>query len=230
MHKYDLPRVSRRVAVKWMLTATASLTLLRNSSFGAETNASGTPASTLPAAGSARERGPKGYGTDPELLNTYKPGDFWPLTMNDQQRRTTAALCDVIIPEDEHSPSAAKIGVPDFIDEWISAPYPNHDSDRELILRGLAWMDAEAGKRFGKAFADLEKTQMTEICDDICFLGTATQEFIEPTKFFTLFRNLTAGGFYTTPEGMADLRYVGNRPLVSFDGPPIEALKKVGLA
>ena len=37
-------------------------------------------------------------------------------------------------------------------------------------------------------------------------------------------------GFYTTPVGRKDLQYVGNVPLKSFDGPPIEALKKAGLA
>jgi hypothetical protein len=30
--------------------------------------------------------------------------------------------------------------------------------------------------------------------------------------------------------GMKDIGYVGNVPLATFDGPPIEALKKAGLA
>ena len=42
--------------------------------------------------------------------------------------------------------------------------------------------------------------------------------------------DLTAGGFYTTPIGMKDIGYTGNVPLERFDGPPIEALKKAGLA
>ena len=29
---------------------------------------------------------------------------------------------------------------------------------------------------------------------------------------------------------MKDLKYVGNVPTVTFEGPPLEALKKVGLA
>jgi hypothetical protein len=40
---------------------------------------------------------------------------------------------------------------------------------------------------------------------------------------------LTVGGFYTTPEGMRDLGYVGNVALARFDGPPPEVLRKVGL-
>ena len=40
----------------------------------------------------------------------------------------------------------------DFIDEWISAPYPQQRGDREIVLPGLKWIEAEAQKRFGKAF------------------------------------------------------------------------------
>ena len=49
-------------------------------------------------------------------------------------------------------------------------------------------------------------------------------------KFFAKFRDLTAGGFYTTPVGMKDIGYTGNTPLAKFDGPPLAALKKAGLA
>ena len=41
---------------------------------------------------------------------------------------------------------------------------------------------------------------------------------------------LTAGGFYTTPVGVRDLKYVGNVAMQSFDGPTPEILKKLGLA
>jgi hypothetical protein len=47
---------------------------------------------------------------------------------------------------------------------------------------------------------------------------------------FARYRDLTAGGFYTTPQGRKDVRYVGNVPLPRFDGPPPEVLKRVGLA
>ena len=55
-------------------------------------------------------------------------------------------------------------------------------------------------------------------------------KFATAAKFFAKFRDLTAGGFYTTPVGMKDIGYVGNVPLERFDGPPLELLKKAGLA
>ena len=132
-------RMDRRAAIKWMLTAAASATLLARPIFAAD-------AAVLAATG---------YGTDPDLLKDYKPGDLWPLTLTEAQRRTSAALCDVIIPADAKSPAASSLGVHDFIDEWISAPYPGHAGDRRVILEGLAWLEAESRRRFESDFANL---------------------------------------------------------------------------
>ena len=171
-----------------------------------------------------------GYGTDPNLLKTYNPGDIWPLTFNSEQRQTAAALCDVIIPADGKSPSASAVGVHDFVDEWISAPYPANVDDRKVILEGLTWIEAESQKRFGQRFVNTIGRQKTAICDDICYEPKAKPEFKTAAKFFARFRNVTAGGFYTTPEGMKDIGYIGNVPLEKFEGPPPELIKKLGLA
>jgi hypothetical protein len=163
-------------------------------------------------------------------VKEWKPGGPWPLTLADEAKLTTAALCDLIIPADEHSPAASAVGVVDFIDEWISAPYPQQRADREVLLPGLVWIDTEAMRRFRKKFADLDTAQKSAIADDICSAAKAKPEFAGPSKFFARFRDLTAGGFYTTPVGMKDIGYTGNVPLERFDGPPLEALKKAGLA
>jgi hypothetical protein len=47
--------------------------------------------------------------------------------------------------------------------------------------------------------------------------------------FFVRYRALTAGGFYTTPVGMRDLKYVGNVAMTTFEGPTQDVLKKLGL-
>ena len=170
-----------------------------------------------------------GYGTDPDLQKEWKAGGPWPLTLTENARATTKALCDLIIPADDVSPAASAVGVVDFIDEWISAPYPQQRGDRPVVLNGLLWIEAESQKRFGKAFPALADAQRAQIADDIC--STASKpEFADAAKFFAKFRDLTAGGFYTTPVGMKDIGYRGNVPLEKFDGPPIEALKKAGLA
>lgn len=208
----DPQRINRRDAIKWVVAATATVSLLDLQSFGA---------SAVVA---------KPYGGDADLTKAYKPGELWPLTFTKEQRRATIALCDVIIPADEKSPSASSVNVPDFIDEWISAPYPEQVADGKIIVEGLAWLDGESQQRFQKTFADLTAGQQHAICDDICYAPNAKAEFATAAIFFAKFRNLTAGGFYTTPQGWKDIQYVGNKALSQFDGPPPEVLAHLGLA
>jgi len=205
--------MDRRRTLQWMLAAAAAMPLSARRALGA-----GEPAA--PA---------QGYGSDPDLTKIYHPGDVWPLTLTRSQRRTAAALCDVIIPADEHSVSASSAGVVDFLDEWVSAPYPTQQQDRALLLEGLLWMDAEASRRFAKQFADLDESSQRAICDDVCYEKQAQPQFAGAARFFARYRDLTAGGFYTSPEGRKDLGYIGNVALVKFSGPPPEVLRKVGL-
>lgn len=208
--------MDRRTSIKWMLATAAAM------------NAAQLRAGEVAARDVAANQA--GYGTDPDLVKEWKPGGPWPLTLTDHGRGTVTALCDLIIPADDHSPAASAVGVVDFIDEWISAPYPQQRADRELVLPGLAWIDEEAQKRFGTGFAGITEAQRAAIADDICSAARAAPQFAKAAKFFARFRDLTAGGFYTTPIGMKDIGYTGNVPLTTFDGPPIEALKKAGLA
>ena len=118
--------------------------------------------------------------------------------------------------------------MPDFIDEWVSAPYDPQVKDRKIIRGGLAWMDGEAGRRFGKGFADCAAEQQTAIIEDIVKEGTEARK--RAHAFFVLFRDRVAGGYYTTPEGWKAIGYTGNVPMAEFPGPPPEALAHIGLA
>jgi len=219
MNTPDPVRIDRRVAIKWMLTASAGAMLAKVPSFGAD---DGTYSAA--AAGAAH-----GYGTDPDLMKVYKPGDVWPLTLTDARRRQVALLCDLIVPAEGGHPSASAVGVTDFIDEWVSAPYPGNVADAKVVGEGLAWVDAESTKRFGAVFADATDAQRLSLCEAMAPDAPSGSELEAPSKFFRRFRNLTAGGYYTTPAGMKDLGYVGNVPLASFDGPPADLIAKLGL-
>jgi hypothetical protein len=209
--------MDRRTTIKWMLAAAATVPALRVS-FAGEAAARDVAANQA------------GYGTDPDLQKEWKSGGPWPLTLTENARATAKALADLIIPADDVSPAASEVGVVDFIDEWISAPYPQQRGDRPGVLNGLLWIEAESQKRFKKAFPAITDAQRAAIADDICSPAKATPAFAEAAKFFSKFRDLTAGGFYTTPVGMHDIGYRGNVPLTTFEGPPLEALKKAGLA
>ena len=204
--------MDRRTTIKWVLAASAAWPLLRERAAGADPS---------PPA--------RGYGTDPNLIRVYKPGELWPLTLTPPQRRLAGVLSDIIMPADERSPSASSVGVVDFIDEWVSAPYPASERDRPIVLQGFRWLDAEAARRFGKEFADLEATQHSGICDEICDESRALPARRDAARFFALYRDLTAGGFYSAPVGRKDLGYIGNVPQARFDGPPAALLTKLNL-
>jgi hypothetical protein len=217
----------RRTTIKLVMAAAAMMPALR-----ARANYTDNLEPGAAPPGSLRQFVPTmdGYGPDPDLIKAYEKGAFWPLTLSPEQRQLAAALSDLIIPADEHSPSASAVGVVDFLDEWVSAPYPQQRADREMVLNGFTWLDGEARRRFERPFAKLDETQQRAICDRVCDLRRAAADLQGPARFFALYRNLTAAGFYTTAAGRKDLQYIGNVPLKQFDGAPIELLRKLVLA
>jgi hypothetical protein len=204
--------MDRRTTIKWVLAAGAAWPLRDQRAAGAD---------SAPTA--------RGYGTDPHLVANYRPGELWPLTFTAAQRRLAGILADIIIPADDHSPSASAVGVVAFIDEWVSAPYPAHQRDRGIVLDGFTWLDAEAARRFGKEFSGLDAPRQHGICNDICDESRAVPALGAAARFFALYRDLTAGGFYSTSAGRKDLSYIGNVPLARFDGPPAALLEALNL-
>lgn len=216
----------RRTTIKLIMAAAAMPALQARANYRDNLE----PGASVP--GELRQFEPtmQGYGPDPDLIKAYEKGEFWPLTLNAQQRQLATALSDLIIPADEHSPSASAVGVVDFIDEWISAPYPKQREDRDTVLNGFAWIDGDARHRFEQPFAKLQESQQRTICDRICDMIRAPAALQGPAQFFATYRNLTAAGFYTTRAGRKDVQYIGNVALTHFDGPPVELLRKLGLA
>jgi hypothetical protein len=213
--------MDRRLAIKWILAAGAGALLADPLLSGAAR--AGAPPGAAPEPGS-------GYGRDPDLMKAGRPDEYWPLMFTDALRREAAALCDVILPADERSPAASALGVQDFIDEWVSAPYPENTADRPVILEGLAWLDEESVRRYGRGFADAGAAEKAALCSELAAPAPDASELAPGSRFFRKFRSLVASGFYTTPAGMKDLGYVGNVPLAKFDGPPADLVARLGLA
>jgi hypothetical protein len=136
-------------------------------------------------------------------------------------------LGDIIIPKDEVSGSASDAKVPEFI-EFIVKDMPEHQTP---LRGGLRWLDLQCDKRFGKAFTDITPEQQIQIVDLIAYPERAkkTPELSQGVAFFSLMRDLTATGFYTTEMGVKDIGYVGNTPN-QWKGVPDDVLKQYGLA
>ena len=101
----------------------------------------------------------------------------------------------------------------------------------------MVQLDTTAEERFGQKFVDLKKAQHAVLCEAFAVVKSdAVPDDTEAGRakralqnFFRVFRNLTAGGFYTTPEGMKDVGYTGNVALAAQPKPPVDLLAKLGL-
>jgi hypothetical protein len=151
------------------------------------------------------------------------------LTFNTSQKACVVALCDVLLPADHLGPSASSVGVPEFIDEWVSAPYPTQQGDRPLILEGLEWMASEAVSRFQREVPALDAAQLEALCESVCQTEKMRAAFKNAARFFHKMKDLATGAYFSTPAGWAAIGYVGNTPLAKFDGPPAEVLEKLGV-
>ncbi|MDF1858883.1 MAG: gluconate 2-dehydrogenase subunit 3 family protein [Verrucomicrobiales bacterium] len=196
-------RIDRRTALQWISAASVAIPSL----------------DLQPAV--AQDTTAVGYGSDPDLLKIYQPGDLWPLTFSDSQRHHMSVLCDLIIPAEDSSPAASELGVHDFIDEWISSPYPGQKADRNLILKGLNHLELEE-------FFEKTPEEQFSICSEMAIAAKRNRrEF--PGSFFLRIRDLVSGGYFTTPEGMKDIGYRGNQAMPEWNGPPAEVLERLGL-
>ena len=215
--------MERRDALKAMGAAVTSLPIL-----GA-LQAQGPPAQGTPMTSQTQgvRGGPRGAPWDPDLLHPKKD---WPRKLSAGELVTLSALCDTIIPADSKSPAASAVGVPAWINEYVSAPYEGQQRDLVRVRGGLAWLNLESMKRFGKPFRQATAGERTQLCDDICYLPNAKPGFRAAARFFDLVRDLTAVGFYTSYEGMRDIGYRGNTPQAAWNGPPPEVLRHLGLA
>lgn len=141
------------------------------------------------------------------------------------EMKTITVLADIIIPADEHSGSASEAKVPAFI-EFMAKDQPQF----KLPLRGgLRWLDVQCVKRYNNGFTDCTQQQQLELIDQIAYPEQAKPEMSQGVAFFSLMRDLTANGFFTSDIGIKDIGYKGN-VANEWDGVPAEVLQQYGLA
>lgn len=151
---------------------------------------------------------------------TYAPKFFTPA-----EWKTVRVLSDMVIPRDERSGGAVDAGVPEFMD-FTMTDRPRY---QQRMRDGLAWIDGESNRRFGKPFADATTPQREAILNDIAWPARAPAAMKAGVDFFNGFRDLTASGFWSSQIGVKDLRYMGNVFNPNWQGCPPEALKKLGV-
>lgn len=146
---------------------------------------------------------------------------------NEHEMNTLRVLCALILPANSEFGSATDAGSPEFI-EFMAKDYP---AFQQRLRGGLMWLDHESNTRFSKEFKVLEEDRQKELLDTIAYYDYDTPSSKRPfeVNFFSLVRNLTLTGYFTSEMGIKDLGYKGNKPNV-WDGVPQEVLDKHGVS
>ncbi len=174
----------------------------------------------------ALSKGSTNYGRTPEedtqIASLHAQQFFFP-----HELETLGVLSAIILPANEDFPSATDVGVIDFI-EFMAK---DHEPFQTPLRGGLMWLDAYSNKQFGLEFKVLEMDQQYEILETIAYPDLQVSENERPleVRFFSLIRNLTLTGYFTSETGIKDLGYKGNMPNV-WDGVPQEVLDQHGMA
>jgi gluconate 2-dehydrogenase gamma chain len=152
-----------------------------------------------------------------------------PSFFNAHELRTVRMLGDYVIPRDARSGSATDAKVPEYID-YLLGEKDASETSRTEMRGGLAWLDAEMSRRFGKRFIDATDAQRRQLLDDIAYPDKAPAGMSQGVAFFNRFRDMTASGFYSSAIGWHDVQYIGNTFNPGYDGCPPAALEKLGVS
>ena len=138
--------------------------------------------------------------------------------------KTLQALCETIFPADADSGGAVEAGAPEFIDLVTSE---NAEFQKKLG-GGLKGLDTTCTSRYGKVYLECAAGQQKEVLDLIAYRKNADADagLMQGAEFFSLLRNLTADGFFTSKIGIKYLGYKGNTFVPEFPGcPPVPGLE-----
>jgi gluconate 2-dehydrogenase gamma chain len=205
----DEGRVSRRNALKY-------LGLLTASAAGREFLASWLPMQFVRG---DEHRGPVTISgmhheiQEPEPVATYTPQFF-----NPNEFRTVEILAAMIIPTDDVQ-GAKEAQVANYIDFVVFSAAEFEPLLQRKWIDGLAFLERESQNEFGKSFREADEADRIKLLTDMSAPERNPQAQHEGFEFFSLVKDMTVEGFYTSKIGLIDvLDYQGMNYMVEFPG------------
>jgi Gluconate 2-dehydrogenase subunit 3 len=150
---------------------------------------------------------------DVETTKTYVTQFF-----DRKQFRTVEVLTEMILPTDDE-PGAKEAQVANYIDFVVFSAREFEPSLQQSWLDGLAFVDRESQKRFGKVFALASDADRTALLTEMSLPEHSPKARHEGYAFFQLAKEMTVEGFYTSRVGLIDvLDYQGMNFMSEFPG------------
>jgi hypothetical protein len=127
-----------------------------------------------------------------------KPARYRPQFFTATEYAIVERLAEMIIPSDA-TPGAREAGVAEFIDFMVASDPAVQYSFRT----GLAGLNAYSEFTLGKSFAELSPDQQSSLLEPLAHRARPGEE--GSRRFFSVFREITLIGFYTSEIGFKDL-------------------------
>ena len=125
------------------------------------------------------------------------------------------ALCEILIPADDHSPGARAAGAALFIDGALAEAFT--DEPRVQWRAGLKLVRELALREHGRPFVELPPAQQTALMGRLA--ANEDKPVSVEDRFFAELKRRTVHAYYTSRVGIHDeLEYKGNVMLDEFVG------------
>lgn len=129
-----------------------------------------------------------------------KPAIYQPQFFTASEYAMVERLAEMIIPSDS-TPGAKEAGVAEFIDFMVAS-----DPEVQYPFRmGLDWLNAHSERSVGEKFVELTSEQQDALLEPLAFKDKARPGEEDGRKFFSLMREFTVTGFYTSEIGFKEL-------------------------
>lgn len=149
-----------------------------------------------------------GFGSILLMPSCFRQQSSW-LFFTDAEAACVMALCEQIIPSDEHGGGATEAGVIHYIDRQLLAVF---DYDQVVYQQGIAALQNACLDHYGQRFESLDSEIQHDICNRLEkneLQGSYWGE-LEQSRFFNLVLSHSMQGFYGPP------RHGGNKDYMSY--------------
>ena len=144
-----------------------------------------------------------------------QPGGYRPQALDLHQFRTVTRLAELIVPADAGGGSGVDAGAPEFIDLLCS----QNDRLLQIYTEGLTWIDDRMRDDHRATFVEADASRQTALLDRLVASerGDTPRGWRDGVRFFDWIRRMAVDAYYTSPTGIDDIGYRGNRALSAYE-------------
>ena len=145
---------------------------------------------------------------------TTPQGDnYTPRVLSVAQYDTLQSMLEILLPEDETSPSARMAGVGMYIDTTLQH---GDEKSRRAWRAGLDGVNQLAQQTVGGGFKQLTPPQATALLTRLA--DAESKPGTEVERFFVVFKQTAIGAYYLSAAGRRSLAYTGDTAIRDFPG------------